>query len=87
MELEIFVSIIVRKLFARLDCTNSEDVKSTAMEPHLAVRCTRVVDEASDILRNISIDHGRITGPEEILPAILPHLLGRGGASDVFDDK
>jgi hypothetical protein len=46
-----------------------------------------VVDEASDIRRNISVDHGLITRPEEVLPAIFPLLFSCGGASEVFDDE
>jgi hypothetical protein len=87
MELEIFVSIIVRKLFTRLDCTDGEDVKATAMEPHLAVGSARVVDEASDVLRNVSVDHRRVARPEQILPAIVTLLFDCGGATDVFDDE
>jgi hypothetical protein len=87
MEIEVFFSIIVGKLFAWLDCAAGKDVNSTTTDPDLAVRSAGVVDEASDIRRNVSVDHGLVTRPEEILPAILPHLFGCGGASEVLDDE
>lgn len=87
MEVVVFFPVVVGKLFARPYCTEGEDSKSTTTDPDLAVRSTRVVDEASDIRLNVSVDHGLVTRPEEVLPAILPQLFGRGGASDVFDDE
>ena len=86
MELEIFFSIIVGKLFARLDGAEGENINSTITDPDLAIRSTGVVDEASDVFRNVSVNHAHVTRPEKVLSAILLRLLGCGGASKVFDD-
>jgi len=87
MELKIFFSVIVGKLFARPDCTEGENAKSTTTDPDFTVRSAGVVDEASDVRRNVSVDHSRVSRPEEVLPAILPQLFGCGGASEVFDNE
>lgn len=87
MQFEIFFSIIVGQFFSRLDRAESEDINATISDPGLAIRRAGMVDETSDICRNISVDHARVTGPEEILPAIFLHLLRSGRASDVFDDE
>ena len=85
MELEVFFSVIIGKLFARLDCAEGEDINSTITDPDLAIRSAGVIDEASDVLRNVSIDHAHVTRPEEILSAVLPNLFGCCEASKVFD--
>jgi hypothetical protein len=87
MTSEVFFSVIIRKLFTRLDCAEGEDIDSTISDPYLAIRSAGVVDEASDVLRNVSIDHAHVTRPEEVLPAIHLHLFGRCGASKVFYDE
>jgi hypothetical protein len=85
MELEVFFSIIVGKLFARPDCAEGEDIKSTITDPGLAIRGAGVVDEASEIRRNVSVDHAHLTRPEEVLPTIFLNLFGCSRASKVFD--
>jgi hypothetical protein len=85
MELEVFFSVIVGKLFASLDCAEGENIKSTITDPDFAVRSAGVVDEASHIRRNVSVDHAHLTRPEKVLPAIFLYLFGCGGASKVFD--
>jgi hypothetical protein len=87
MQLEVFYSVIVGQFFSRLDRAESEDINATISDPGLAIRLAGMVDETSDICRNVSVDHARITCPEEVLPAILLHLLRSGRASDVFDDE
>ena len=87
MELEVFFSVIIGKLFARLDCAEGEDINPTISDPNLAIRSAGVVDEASGIRRNVSVDHAHVARPEEILPAILLNLFGCGGASKVFDNE
>jgi hypothetical protein len=84
MKLEVFFSIIVSKLFASLDCAEGEDIQSTITDPDLAIRSAGVVDEASDICRNVSVDHAHVTRPEEVLPAIFRDLFGCGAATQVF---
>jgi hypothetical protein len=87
MDLEVFFSIIVCKLFARLDCAEGKYINSTIADFDLAIRSAGVVDESCDILRNVSIDHAHLTRPEEVLPAIHLDLFGCCGASKVFDDE
>lgn len=85
MKFEVFYSVIVGKLFARLDGAEGKDIKSTITDPDLAIRSAGVVDEASNIRRNVSVNHAHVTRPEKVLPAILLDLLGCGGSSKVFD--
>ena len=87
MRLEIFFTVIVRKLFTRPDCAEREDVYSMFADPDLAIRSTGVVDEASGIRRDVSVDQALVTRPEEVLPAILLDLFGGGGATMIFDDE
>lgn len=86
MELEVFFSIIVGKLFARLDRAEGEYVDPAITDPHLAIRIAGVIDEACDIRWNVSIDHADITRPEEVLPAILLDLFFGGRAPEIFND-
>ena len=85
MALEVFFSVIIGKLFARLDCAEGEEINSTIADPDPAIRIAGVIDEASGIRRNVSVDHARVTGPEEVLPAILLDLFGCGWSPKVFD--
>ncbi len=87
MKFEVFYSVIVGKLFARLDGAEGKDMKSTITDPDLAVRSAGVVDEASNIRRNVSVNHAHVTRPEEVLPAIFLNLFGCGAASKVLDDE
>jgi len=87
MELEVFFSVIVGKLSTRMDGADGEDIDSTIADPSFAIWSAGVINEASDIRRNVSVDHGRGTCPEEILPAIVPHLFGCSGATKVLDDE
>lgn len=86
MNLEIFLAIIVEKLFARLDGAEREDIYAPLADIDLAIRRAGMVDEAGGIHRYVAVDHARVARPEEVLPAILLDLFGGGGASEVFDD-
>lgn len=46
-----------------------------------------MVDEASDIRWDVSVNHAYVTRPEQVLPPVLPDLFGCCGAPDVFDDE
>ena len=87
MELEVLFAVVVGKLFAGLDGAEGEDLDSAVANPDLAIWSARVVDESSGIRRDVSIDHGCVTRPEEILAAVLPHLFGCCGTPQVFDHK
>jgi hypothetical protein len=86
MDTEIFLSVVVRKLFARLDGAESKDIDAAPADDCFAIRRAGVVDEAGGIRRYVPVDHARAARPEEVLPAILLHLRGCGGAPDVFND-
>jgi hypothetical protein len=87
MPLEVFFSVIVRKLLAGLNRAEGDDVNSTIADPGLTIRSAGMVDEASGISRNVSVDHAHVTRPEEIFPTVLLHLFGCRGAPKVFDDE
>ena len=87
MKVEVLFSIIVGKLFARLDGAQRIDENAAAADLDLAIGSAGVVDEASRVRRNISIDHARVTRPEQVLPTIVRNLFGCGGAPEVFDHE
>ncbi len=87
MKVEVFFSVVIGKLFARLDCSACKDVNVTIAEPDFAIGSAGVIDEASRIRRNVSIDHALVARPEEILATIVPHLFGSGGTPKVFDHE
>jgi hypothetical protein len=86
MHIEIFLAVIVGKFFARLDVAERENIQATLADIDLAIRCAGVVDKAGGVRRYVPVDHARIACPKKVLPAVLFYLLGRGWASEVFDD-
>ncbi|CEJ87729.1 hypothetical protein HYPGJ_31339 [Hyphomicrobium sp. GJ21] len=86
MHIEIFLAVVIGKLFARLDGTECDYINATPTDLDLAIRRARMIDEAGDVRGDVAVDHGRIARPEEILAAVQLHLSGRGGTSDIFDD-
>lgn len=87
MKLEVFFSVIVGKLFARLDRADRKDTNAPVTKPDLAIGYARVIDVASSVRGNIAIDHARVTRPEEVLPAVVLDLFGCSGAPKVFDHE
>lgn len=86
MHLEIFLAVIVGKLFAGRDVAEGKDIYATLVDIDFTIRRTGVVDKASCIRRYVPVDHAPLARPEKVLPAILFHLFGSGGASEIFDD-
>jgi hypothetical protein len=80
MELEVFFPVIVAKLFARPDRAKGINENAPIAEFDLAIRRAGVIDEASDIRRNVSVDHAHVTRPEEELSSVVLHLSGCGEA-------
>lgn len=87
VNLEVFFSVIVGQLFTRLDRADRKDANALVTKPDLAIGDARVIDVASSVRGNIAIDHGRVTRPEEVLPAVVLDLFGCGGAPKVFDHE
>jgi hypothetical protein len=87
MGLEARFFVVVGEFLASLDCAKSEKINLESPNPDRAVGHARVIDEARDVLWNASVDHGRVAGPEKVLPEILVPLFGCCGASDVCDDE
>lgn len=86
MHLEIFSAVIVGKLFPRRDIAERKDVHATPVDIGLAIRRAGVINKAGPIRRYVPVDHARLARPEKVFPAVLFHLFGCSGASDVFDD-
>lgn len=87
MEVEVLVSIVIRELFVRFDRPQRKYKNPAAADSDDTIRIAGVVDETSLVRWDVSVDHGRIACPEQILSPVFPDLFGRGRAPHVFDDE
>lgn len=75
MLVEELISIVVRDLFSSLDVLDGKDIDPTVLEIALAVGSAGVIDVLGCVLLDVAVDHGGVTGPEEVLAAISIALL------------